>query len=292
MPNASFVPITSIWGHFAGGWDGRPASVSTAAGEYQAEGSPPEAQIWRPSPTRQRVLGRTAGLPEKLPPPISLSFFAGKSSTMNVRSRPPHIAEFACEKRPATGSRGMVVLVTLASAAGLVFSRRQCDRCGDCRLFALTVVEPGSGRSVGRRPAHIRLADGRHLVLDGRRAAPGRARPDMFEALSDEVGKAPGKAIAPMQAPDIAVPNLRCEARGPPGARHIALAGVLAPAIRLADQVSSSAPISPTASAIVPPTSRAMRGSPRSSCQAARVCVPARGWPKACGQACAHGRWR
>ena len=38
--------------------------------------------------------------------------------------------------------------------------------------------------------AHIRLADGSHLVLDGLSTAPGKARPDMYETLSDEVGKA------------------------------------------------------------------------------------------------------
>ena len=39
-------------------------------------------------------------------------------------------------------------------------------------LFALTVVEPMMVGVLGGGVAHIRLADGRHLVLDGLSTAP------------------------------------------------------------------------------------------------------------------------
>src|ERR1700726_3112964 len=85
---------------------------------------------------------------------------------------------FRCEKQPATGTRGMVVTNhPLASAAGaqMLLAGGNAIDAAVAALFALTVVEPMMVGVLGGGLAHIRLADGRHLVLDGLSTAPGRA---------------------------------------------------------------------------------------------------------------------
>ena len=52
-------------------------------------------------------------------------------------------------------------------------------------LFALTVVEPMMVGIFGAGMAHVRLADGRHLVIDSYTTAPAAARPDMYVPVSD-----------------------------------------------------------------------------------------------------------
>ena len=49
--------------------------------------------------------------------------------------------------------------------------------------FALTVVEPMMVGLIGGTTCHIRLPDGRHLVIDGMSAVPRAGRPDMFKPL-------------------------------------------------------------------------------------------------------------
>ncbi|HOA94514.1 MAG TPA: TSUP family transporter, partial [Quisquiliibacterium sp.] len=56
-------------------------------------------------------------------------------------------------------------------------------------LFALTVAEPMMVGILGGGLSHIRLADGRHVVIDNLSTAPGQATADMYECLSDEIGK-------------------------------------------------------------------------------------------------------
>jgi gamma-glutamyltranspeptidase/glutathione hydrolase len=152
----------------------------------------------------------------------------------------PRIAAFACEKQPATGSRGMVVTNhPLASAAGseILLSGGNAIDAAIASLFALTVVEPMMVSVLGGGLQHIRLADGRHIVLDGLSTAPLDARPDMYEALSDEVGKSRDtrdrlNVVGPKA---VAVPGALaawCEALARFGT--LGLADVLAPAIRLA----------------------------------------------------------
>ncbi len=107
--------------------------------------------------------------------------------------RPARIAEFACEKQSAVGSRGMVVTNhPLASAAGaeMLLAGGNAVDAAIAALFALTVVEPMMVGVLGGGLAHIRLATGEHLVLDGLSTAPRRASAGMYEALSDEIGSA------------------------------------------------------------------------------------------------------
>ncbi len=106
---------------------------------------------------------------------------------------PTTAAPFTCEKQPATASRGMVVANhPLASGAGsqMLLAGGNAVDAAIAALFALTVVEPMMVGILGGGVAHLRLADGRHVVLDGLSTAPLRSAPDMFEPLSDEIGQA------------------------------------------------------------------------------------------------------
>lgn len=161
---------------------------------------------------------------------------------MNAIAPSPRVAPFACEKKPATGSRGMVVTNhPLASAAGsqMLLAGGNAIDAAVASLFALTVVEPMMVGILGGGVAHIRLADGRHLVLDGLSTAPGKAAPDMYECLSDEIGRARDvrdrlNVVGPKA---VAVPGALagwCEALARFGT--LPLAEVLEPAIRLAER--------------------------------------------------------
>ncbi|UZF90723.1 gamma-glutamyltransferase [Bosea sp. NBC_00550] len=111
---------------------------------------------------------------------------------MNVSAPPPRIASFTCEKKPATGSRGMVVTNhPLASAAGaqMLLAGGNAIDAAVASLFALTVVEPMMVGILGGGLSHIRLVDGRHVVIDNLSTAPGHATADMYDCLSDEIGK-------------------------------------------------------------------------------------------------------
>ncbi|MXP62044.1 gamma-glutamyltransferase [Roseomonas sp. M0104] len=95
---------------------------------------------------------------------------------------------FACEKRPALASKGMVVTnhpVASAAGAEMLLAGGNAIDAAIAALFTLTVVEPMMVGPLGGGVAHLRLADGRHLVLDGLSTAPAAARPDMYCTLSD-----------------------------------------------------------------------------------------------------------
>ena len=111
---------------------------------------------------------------------------------MNAPVSVPRVADFTCEKKPATGSRGMVVTNhPLASAAGaqMLLAGGNAIDAAVASLFALTVAEPMMVGILGGGLSHIRLADGRHVVIDNLSTAPGQATADMYECLSDEIGK-------------------------------------------------------------------------------------------------------
>ncbi|MCU4178686.1 gamma-glutamyltransferase [Bosea sp. BH3] len=111
---------------------------------------------------------------------------------MNVSVPAPRIASFLCDKKPATGSRGMVVTNhPLASAAGaqMLLAGGNAIDAAVASLFALTVVEPMMVGVLGGGLSHIRLADGHHVVIDNLSTAPGKATAEMYDCLSDEIGK-------------------------------------------------------------------------------------------------------
>src|SRR5262245_37645893 len=92
------------------------------------------------------------------------------------------------DKRPATASRGMVVTNhPLGSAAGaeMLAAGGNAVDAAIAALFALTVVEPMMVGIFGAGMTHLRLGDGRHLVIDNYTAAPAASRPDMFVPVSD-----------------------------------------------------------------------------------------------------------
>ncbi len=95
---------------------------------------------------------------------------------------------FTTEKRPASGSRGMVVTNhPLASAAGaemLAFGGNAVD-AAIASLFTLAVVEPMMVGPLGAGHALLRLGNDRHVVIDGYTTAPAAARPDMYRPVSD-----------------------------------------------------------------------------------------------------------
>jgi gamma-glutamyltranspeptidase/glutathione hydrolase len=145
---------------------------------------------------------------------------------------------FSCEKRPATGTHGMVVTNhPLASAAGtemLAAGGNAVDATIAC-FFALSVVEPMMVGIFGGGTAHFRFADGRHTILDGMSTAPLAARPDIYRPISDTMPdylETEGREnnLGPKA---VAVPGTLkgwCEALDRFGT--MALADVMAPAIR------------------------------------------------------------
>ena len=95
---------------------------------------------------------------------------------------------FTCEKRPASGSRGVVVtnapLGTAAGAEMLAIGGSAVD-AAVAALLTLTVVEPMMVGIAGGGIAHLRLADGRHVVIDALSVAGQGAWVEMFTPVSD-----------------------------------------------------------------------------------------------------------
>jgi gamma-glutamyltranspeptidase / glutathione hydrolase len=152
-------------------------------------------------------------------------------------------APFALEKQPAMGSRGMVVSNhPLASAAGteIMLAGGNAIDAAIATLFALTVVEPMMVSVLGGGIMHIRLADGRHVIIDCLSTAPAAATPDMFKPTTD--GKLANARAVEGRRNEIgtlavAVPGALagwCQAIRDHG--RLTLAEVMSPAIRLAEQ--------------------------------------------------------
>jgi gamma-glutamyltranspeptidase / glutathione hydrolase len=103
--------------------------------------------------------------------------------TSNWRDRAA--TTFVCQKRPASGSRGMVVSNhPLASAAGaeMLAAGGNAIDAAIATLFALTVVEPMMVGIIGGGMAHIRLSDGNHRFIDGQSTVPLAVRPDTYRS--------------------------------------------------------------------------------------------------------------
>jgi gamma-glutamyltranspeptidase / glutathione hydrolase len=145
---------------------------------------------------------------------------------------------FRCEKQPATGTRGMVVTNhPLASAAGaeMLAAGGNAIDAAIAAFFALTVVEPMMVGILGGGMAHIRLADGRHVVIDGQSTAPLATGPTTFTpdpnaapGTMDAIGRKNALGPTAVAAPG----NLKgwCEALSRFGT--FPLADVTEPAIR------------------------------------------------------------
>ena len=161
---------------------------------------------------------------------------------MTAAARGLRQAPFVCEKRSATGARGMAVTnhpLASGAATEILLGGGNAIDAAIAALFALTVVEPMMVGILGGGISHIRLADGRHIILDGTSTAPGAATPDMYEPLFDvlpnyQETRDRKNAVG---AAAVAVPGALagwCEALSRFGT--MPLADVLAPAIRLAER--------------------------------------------------------
>src|SRR6201992_4548992 len=88
---------------------------------------------------------------------------------------------FTCKKKPARGSRGMVVSNhPLASAAGaeMLAAGGNAIDAAIATLFKLTVVEPMMVGIIGGGMAHIRTADGSHRFIERETTSPSALTPD------------------------------------------------------------------------------------------------------------------
>ncbi|MSP03307.1 MAG: gamma-glutamyltransferase [Acetobacteraceae bacterium] len=92
-------------------------------------------------------------------------------------------ATFQTEKHPTTGRRGMVVTNhPLASAAGveMLAAGGNAIDAAIAAFFTLSVVEPMMTGVLGGGMAHIRLADGSHIVIDNQSMAPLATGPTTY----------------------------------------------------------------------------------------------------------------
>src|ERR1700759_1585784 len=145
---------------------------------------------------------------------------------------------FACQKKPAHGSRGMVVSNhPLASSAGaeMLAAGGNAIDAAIATLFTLTVVEPMMVGIIGGGMAHIRTSDGSHRFIDGQSTVPLSVKPDtyrskpgsahdVFDTVDDENLNGP-KAVA---TPG----SLKAWCEPLPGFGTMPLADVMQPAIR------------------------------------------------------------
>ncbi|MEK9675494.1 MAG: gamma-glutamyltransferase [Chloroflexota bacterium] len=96
---------------------------------------------------------------------------------------------FSTQKRPATGSKGMVVTNhPLGSAAGseMLLAGGNAVDAAIAALFALTVVEPMMVGIFGAGHMNVRLASGEQHLLDGYSTAPAASTEDMYTPVGGE----------------------------------------------------------------------------------------------------------
>ena len=171
----------------------------------------------------------------------------------------------------------------LASAAGteIMLAGGNAIDAAVASLFALTVVEPMMIGVLGGGIQHIRLANGRHHIIDSLGTAPLAAHANMYECLSDELetmrdtrGR---ENVLGVRAG--AVPGSLagwCEALARFGT--MPLADIVAPAIRYAERGFIVTPYLSTASTIASAISRLIPSSAISWPPVARRSPPAKGW--------------
>ena len=77
-----------------------------------------------------------------------------------------------------------------AAAAEILLSGGNAVDAAVAALFALTVVEPMMVGILGGGVSHVRLPDGRHIIIDNLSSAPMAARDDMYVPVSDGAASA------------------------------------------------------------------------------------------------------
>lgn len=100
----------------------------------------------------------------------------------------PPALPFVCRKAPASSQGGVIVTNhPLSSIAGheMLATGGNAVDAAVAALLALTVVEPMMVGIAGGGIAHLRLADGKHKVIDCLSHAGAAATPGMFHPLSD-----------------------------------------------------------------------------------------------------------
>src|SRR5690349_24687253 len=157
-------------------------------------------------------------------------------------------AHFTCQKKPAHGSRGMVVSNhPLASAAGaeMLAAGGNAIDAAIASLFTLTVVEPMMVGILGGGIAHIRLADGRHVVIDNQSMAPLATGPTTFSpdpkaapGTMDTIGRKNAAGPTAVASPG----NLKGWSEALDRFGTFALADVMEPAIRHASRGFQATP--------------------------------------------------
>ena len=149
---------------------------------------------------------------------------------------------FRCEKQPATGTRGLVVTNhPLAAAAGpeMLATGGNATDAAIAAFFALGVVEPMMVGVPGAGMALIRLADGRHVVVDNQSMAPLATSPTTYKPdpnaaprTMDAIGRK--NAVGPTAVASPGNLKGRCEALARFGT--FSLTDVAEPAIRHASR--------------------------------------------------------
>ena len=156
----------------------------------------------------------------------------------NWRSRAG--TSFHTEKRPASGSKGVVVTNhPLGSAAGseMLLAGGNAVDAAIASLFALSVVEPMMVGIFGGGHMNVRLANGEHHVIDGYSTSPAASTEDMYTPVADS-GPDYLKCVDDLSSIgylSIGVPgNLKAWAEALAEWGTLSLAEVMEPAIRFA----------------------------------------------------------
>lgn len=159
-------------------------------------------------------------------------------TTSNWRTRAG--TTFQTEKRPVSGSKGMVVTNhPLGSAAGseMLLAGGNAIDATVASLFALSVVEPMMVGIFGGGHMNVRLANGEHHVIDGYATAPAASTEDMYMPIADSgpdylksVGDASSIGYLAIGVPG----NLKAWTEALETWGTLSLAEVMEPAIRFA----------------------------------------------------------